>query len=415
MNNRLSRLLEETTCPIRDALWKDIRFSPSFLAILRTAEVQKLAHIQQLGPVSIVYPSAVHTRLDHSIGVYHHAFQIMLSLLRGDQGTFTDEGIHGFLCAALLHDIGHFPYAHALKELSIATHEQLAAALILSKGELNDTIRNAGIDPSFVAAIIDETIPSFDKELLLYRSILSGTLDPDKLDYLNRDAFFCGVPYGMQDASYITGHLVLRGGNIALEEEAIASVEHVLFAKYLMYRNVYWHRGTRSATAMVKEAVLTLLEEGAIKETDMQNLDDAQFFSLLKAKGGAASRLAGLVRQGRTFVLVDEKDHDDARPLDRMAKGLAGRMETERKLEVVLSLPPHSLVVDIPEPISFEASIPILKSDGTISTFQKEDQLFQSDISSVFAKCLRKTRIYCERDIGKDAMEKAVASLSSKG
>ena len=108
---------------VRDALWQDIRLSPELKRIQETAVFQKLGRIRQLGPVALVYPSAVHTRLEHSLGVYHLANEIVLSLLsRQETDIFTLTGIHAFQCAALLHDIGHFPYAHSLKELPLTHH-----------------------------------------------------------------------------------------------------------------------------------------------------------------------------------------------------------------------------------------------------------------------------------------------------
>jgi len=104
------------------------------------------------------------------------------------------------------------------------------------------------------AAIVDTHLPiQEDRETAFYRRLLSGVLDPDKLDYLNRDARYCGVPYGNQDVDFTFSRPIPhQERGIDIDSRLIANVEAVLFSKYLMYRSVYWHHSVRSATAMIK-------------------------------------------------------------------------------------------------------------------------------------------------------------------
>jgi len=396
----LATILSEETMTVRDALWQDIRLSPELKRIQETAVFQKLGRIRQLGPVALVYPSAVHTRLEHSLGVYHLANEIVLSLLsRQETDIFTLTGIHAFQCAALLHDIGHFPYAHSLKELPLTHHEALASELIMHEPVLNEAIKAAGVEPSLVADIIDTSRPVQRQETLFYRNLLSGTLDPDKLDYLNRDAFFCGIPYGFQDAPYIIRRLSVADGKPALAESAISSVEHVLFAKYLMYRTVYWHKEVRAATAMIKKALLSALAEGSLDKEALYGLDDASFFRLQESVGCPAFTLLGDVRDGRLLSLAAERPYSKDDPFDAKVSSLEGRMGQEALLFSKLSiqyphLKPWEVVIDIPEPVSFESDMPILKEDGTLSCFACEDTLFKGDLGEQFSRCLRMTRLY---------------------
>lgn len=399
-NEMLSLLYDGLEMTVRDALWKDIPMSTELFRVMRCRCVQKLSRIQQLGPASLLYPSAVHTRLDHSLGVYYLALSILRSLARkGCESFFTTPGVRSFLAAALLHDIGHFPYAHSLKELPLKSHEALAGEMVMGERELHQALLQAGAEPPMVASIIDDTLPTDDQEVACYRKMLSGTLDPDKLDYLNRDAWFCGVPYGSQDASFITSHMVLSDGFPALEEKALGNVEHLLFGKYLMYRSVYWHPSTRSATAMIKKALLAALADGAIEGKQLYGLDDSQFFQLAGEVGHPAFENIRQVHDGRLFPVAYERDWCETNPFDRKASSLAGRGEIEQRIFERLSasypaLKPWQVAVDIPEPVSFEADIPILLSDGRKVPFLERDQLFQSDISQVFTRCLRKTRLY---------------------
>ena len=135
------------------------------------------------------------------------------------------EGVKAFLCAALLHDIGHYPFAHSLKDLSVEPHESLAAKEIV--GGLARVIRESvGVEPQAVAAIIDRGSGYRGSvNVGFFWKILSGVLDPDKLDYLNRDAFFCGVPYGIQDVDFILEEVFPHVENgVAISKKGISTV-----------------------------------------------------------------------------------------------------------------------------------------------------------------------------------------------
>ncbi|MDN5333251.1 HD domain-containing protein [Sphaerochaeta halotolerans] len=405
----LAALYRQQETTIRDPLWKDIKLSRAFKSIVLTPTVQKLGRIKQLGPTFHLYPGAVHTRLDHSLGVYHLGYSILQSLCSHEQQLpITEEGALTFLCACLLHDIGHFPFAHSLKELPLTSHEEIASAMIREDKILHSAIEQAGLDPERVGSIIDEHQESDDEEVLLYRSILSGTLDPDKLDYLNRDAFFCGVPYGTQDVSYIVDRLVIAQGRLALQEEALGSVEHLLFSKYLMYRNVYWHTTTRSATAMIKKAVLASLADGSLLAEDLYGLDDEQFFSLPQKKHFTYSNLFSLVRDNQLYTAKFEKPFEEAGVLEKMNHDLFTRLSFERSIAKKLGCDPSEIIVDIPEPISFEANLPILHENGSLSGFGEVDYVFSNDIGRVFTKSLRKFRIFTPHTLSSEALRRAL-------
>ena len=149
--------------------------------------------------------------------------------------------------------------------------------LIKKGATLEDSIRaaslikKAGTEPEFVAGIVDKNIKTDNKEILFYRQLLSGVLDPDKLDYLNRDAFYCGVPYGIQDTEFTLAALEpdLQKG-ITINSKSIVAVENLLFSKYLMYRTVYWHKTVRIVTAMMKKTLFSALKNDEISDTPLQ-------------------------------------------------------------------------------------------------------------------------------------------------
>ena len=266
---------------VKDPLWQNIPMTKEIKALTEVEAVQKLARIKQNGPTYHIYPGAVHTRLSHSIGVYYLGRQILLSLAKkSDELPFTEKGIMSFLAACLLDGIGDLPYAHSLKEVSIREHEEIAGTMILEEGELRRSVEKTGADPVMVAAIIDKDLLTGDEETLFYRNVLSGTLDPDKLDYLSRDGFFAGVPYGRQDTDFIISSLSLHNSRLCIDREAIGSVEQILFSKYMMYKSIYWHKGVRSATAMIKKALITAINDHSITFEDLYGIEESKLLIL---------------------------------------------------------------------------------------------------------------------------------------
>lgn len=397
---------------VKDPLWQSIPMTKELKALTEVRDVQKLARIKQNGPSYHIYPGAVHTRLDHSIGVYHLSRQILLSLTRkADTLPFTEKGIMSFLTACLLHDIGHFPYAHSLKELAIREHEEIAADMIMNRPQLNEAVKAVGADAAMTAAIIDKDQLTGDEETLLYRNILSGTLDPDKLDYLSRDGYFSGLPYGKQDTDFIISSLSLSSGRLCLERAAVSSVEQILFSKYMMYRSLYWHKGVRAATCMIKKALTKALLEGSIRYDDLYYLDDNEFNALCLSHAGETPSL----------VLVDRVEHNDL--LERKAEKeytKGGKIETaaavlEKKEELEKSiylrlresyplLEEWEVIIDIPEPISFESHIALVSENGEVRDIEDTDMVFTGEVSNLFQKALRKVALYLPQYVeAKDA------------
>ena len=398
---------------VKDPLWGNIPMTEGLKRLLETDDVEKLSRIKQNGPAYHIYPGAVHTRLNHSLGVYYLAREILLSIATKAEGLpLTGEGMLSFLAACLLHDIGHFPYAHSLKELALKEHEEIAAGLILRDGPLKDAIAGLGASPAMAAAIINKDAPSTDRETLLYRSVLSGTLDPDKLDYLTRDAFFAGIPYGRQDTDYIISSLSYADGSIVLDSSAISNVEQVLFSKYMMYRNLYWHKGVRGATAMIKKAVVSALNDSVISAEDLYCKDDSGFISLcMEHCGYPPFSLVSNVERGKLEERKAWKAYDKEGNLEKRAASIRDRWKVEEAICETLrhaypDLRSYEVIIDIPEPISFETHIRIILPDGTPSSPGEDEMLF-SKASSLFSRSLRKVALYLPGYVSDEDAEKA--------
>ena len=321
------------THTVKDPLWGNIPMSSGIRGLLDAAEVRKLAGIKQNGPAYLVYPGAVHTRLSHSIGVYHLGREMMLTLARKSGSLpFTETGLMSFLSACLLHDIGHFPYAHSLKELSVREHEEIAGDIITHSEEMIEALGRAGADPSMTARIIDTEMDECDEETGIYRSILSGTLDPDKLDYLSRDAFFAGIPYGRQDTSYMISSIQLCGARLALEEDALSLVEQILFSKYMMYRSLYWHKKVRGATAMIKKGVVSALRDGVIEIDELYGKDDYGFYSLCRSRSEYAP--LSLVESVEAGCIEERRAWKPYEADGRVEKAATGQRYVSRPIDI---------------------------------------------------------------------------------
>jgi HD superfamily phosphohydrolase len=336
------------------------------------------------------------------------------------------EGLSSFLAAALCHDLGHFPYAHSLKELPLEGHETLTARL-LAVEPLRSLVGAAGADPDAAAAIVDRTLPDGgDREIRFFRGLLSGVLDPDKLDYLNRDAFYCGVPYGIQDVDFLLQRLDLGPGDrLGIEERGLMGVESLLFSKYLMYRSVYWHKGVRAATSMAKKAVLLALDSGALQPEELYGLDDDGFHALMRSLGGGTgprawsapgpAALAEAVFEGRTFETVLDLPYEAANPRHAVLADLGSRLRAEEELAARASvrggaMGPLDLVIDLPEPISFETDLPVLGPGGIGATpFTESPTVFSPPVVAGFAAALRRVRVFAARP--GEAVERAARDL----
>lgn len=388
---------------VRDPVWKDIRLTGGFLDIARSPRFLRLYGIRQLGPTEYVYPGATHTRASHSLGVYHLALRMLRVLLpRGAASWVTQTGCWSFLAAALLHDLGHFPFTHSLKELPLRDHESLTAEAVRSH-PLADLCRAAGADPEICSAIIDDSLPcpsGSEGEVLFFRKLLSGVLDPDKLDYLNRDAFFCGVPYGIQDTDFVLSQIHPdRERGIVLDSRAIMSVESVLFSKYLMYRSVYWHRQVRIATAMMKKAIYAALTSSLIGPVSLYDLDDEGIYALLDSLDLPERELASSIRKREFYRVCAEI------PFDRIDGGalnledIALRQEAERRVASLATnltgrtVSPHMVIIDVPERISFESDL-LITDEG--KPFSESSTVFSGGVVERFASSLRKVRVAVE-------------------
>lgn len=232
--------------------------------LIDTADFRRLSRISQLGLVSLVYPAAHHSRFEHSLGVYRMALLYLRRLLHDERfrSVVTAHDAEVFILAALLHDLGHWPFCHPIEDLrlpGVPQHELFANSFLL-EGDIADTLRDDwGIQPREVVGLLSEK-PRSSRARVLH-SMLSGPIDVDKMDYLSRDSLHAGVPYGRNfDQQRLIGSLCLNraGDGLAITNKGRTAAEMLVFARYVMFSEVYWHHAVRAATAMLQRAFFLL-------------------------------------------------------------------------------------------------------------------------------------------------------------
>ncbi|HEY8292455.1 MAG TPA: HD domain-containing protein, partial [Thermomicrobiales bacterium] len=295
----------ETITTIRDGLYDRIPLNAPESALMATEAFLRLDRIQQLGFVSRVWPGAKHTRFEHSLGVMHLMRQGIDQLRRhGGPVTLSDDDAHTATATALLHDIGHYPFSHAIEELGppILKHEQVGRRIILG-AEVSAVLTHIwGVDPLRVANFIDPPGPPQTPQDGVIRGLLSGALDMDKLDYLPRDARACNVPYGRVDTPRLLDALCVREVNgttrIVMDDKGISPLHSLINARQEMFDNVYWHHTNRACMAMLLRAVQEAIEAGVIAPEELTAHDDASLLAFLSGPKmpGATQRLVAALR-----------------------------------------------------------------------------------------------------------------------
>jgi uncharacterized protein len=277
---------------LRDPVWDTVHLDAAAMRVADTAAFQRLRYIRQLGLAYLVYPGATHTRFDHAVGVYHLTRRALAGLdERGALAAVSAEDRRLVPLAGLLHDIGHYPFSHAIEELEEGTipgHHEAVVARFLADETVRDALDAAARGG---AARVEALIQGRSESPL--QGLVSGSLDLDKIEYLKRDAHFCGVPYGHVDverllhAMEVVQDPATGRWEVGVHEKGAAALESLLFAKYQMFRNVYWHHAVRAATVLYKRIVADALEGGLLRPEELLRQTDDGLLSLLEARAGA--------------------------------------------------------------------------------------------------------------------------------
>jgi uncharacterized protein len=371
---------EHPISTVRDSLYDLIPLGPREEKLISTAPFLRLQKIKQLGFVYRVWPGATHTRYEHSLGCYYLAVRTIRSLLqRGDDGGLVGisiSSVQTLIVAALLHDIGHYPYSHTIEELGypIVLHEKMGRSIIENSEIATILEQDYHLSPERVADFIDPPKTKAlhaDDELL--KCLLSGALDVDKLDYLPRDARACNVPYGGVDVARLQGALRIHPNvngqqRIVVTHKGISPLHSLLHARQEMFDNIYWHHTSRALQVMLLRAVQEAMLCGALQAEQLIGLDDASLLSLLAESHMPASSRAlvdnlemrrpykGVIEisrlAGRLYNRLDALFWD-AQRRRRVEQLLAAELANALEMEIA----DYEVLFDIPRPERWEMDV----------------------------------------------------------
>ncbi|WP_340101678.1 HD domain-containing protein [Salinibaculum salinum] len=319
---------------VKDSVHDHIEVTGVASDLLDTPPVQRLRRIRQLGTVDLVYPSANHTRFEHSLGVYHLANRALSHLgIEGQQA----ERVRA---AALLHDIGHGPYSHNIEGLIYRQtgkyHDDIGD--LVESGAVARILTEHGLNPDRIAGLV-----AGEGQL---GQLVSGELDVDRMDYLVRDAHHTGVPYGTIDHGRLVRELRFVDGELVLDEGNVQSAESLLLARALMNPTVYSHHVARIAKSMLQRAAERLLAAGATTAEELRRMDDHALHVAMRECEGTVEYARRL--EQRNLYKRAVWAEMDAVPEDILITDHETVRDFERDIADSVDLDPDEVILDVP-------------------------------------------------------------------
>lgn len=344
---------------LRDPVHGDIDLSPIETALLDLPVMQRLRDIKQLGTASLVYPGALHTRFDHSIGVSAVAHRLVDNLRRsGATISAQQETVIG--AAALLHDVTHVPFGHTLEDERrlLPRHDKGNRLTRLLEGELGGQLARDGLLEA-VAGLLGAA-PLRSPQWM--QDIVSGAIDADLLDYLRRDSFFTGLAHDYDDRIFHS--FSLRDDRLAVRlvkhgmdrPDARSEILRVLRLRYFLTERVYFHHTKVIAGAMISKAVELAMAAGALTEADLLTLGDGTLLDRLAhcPTPGTAALAERVTRRAlfkRAYVVSGVRVGSAARAdwVERYHGSRDGRARMESEIARALGLPFDQVVLYCPD------------------------------------------------------------------
>lgn len=407
--------LQPTSSVIRISPEIDVPITPRVRRLIDTAPFRRLAGVTQLGLVSLVYPGATHSRFEHSLGVYRNAIDVLKQLANDPKQPvlFGDSDASLMIVSALLHDLGHWPFCHLIEDLGLlgSPRHELLAQRLLAHSELAGLLKSDwDLDPEQIGTFLDpQPGRSVDPLHAILRSILSGPIDIDKLDYLERDSVHAGVPYGRNfDRHRLVSSMCIDAerNRIALSEKGRTAAEMMVFARYVMFSEVYWHHAVRSATAMLQRSVFELRNRSELVESWL-NMDDSSFKDsvLTHSKGTPSESCAsGIFGTNRMlYKRIAQFDRFCEPELHRSiaSKPYAELFELSSRLANVLSTSSpshvgiHDVLIDAP-PVECEVQfdLRIRQKSGQYLELIEVSPVVQSLATKQFDAMVKRVRVF---------------------
>jgi len=408
----------------RDPIHGFIPFSPLERKIIDSRPFQRLRRIKQLSLTHLVYHGAEHTRFGHSIGVMHLVSRAFKAVVNNTGGLnlFTKEQKEWYeqilRLMALTHDLGHAPFSHGSEAVfpdSLA-HEDYTDRIIMNT-EIADYIREIGqefvtkydeeynITPELICSIYrgqNITNPDF----IFLRKFLDSELDCDKMDYLLRDSYYCGVNYGRFDLERLVSTLTAykEGENLylAIEKGGLYAFEEFVLARYFMFIQVYFHKTRRFLDKMLVEFLKNKLPAGKYPDEVDAYLawDDNMVWNLIKEAQNTDEYADRLVNRKIMKCVYESPTHPepaDYKIFNIVKKELESRFGKENFIYDSADKLAHK--IPLKHTIESEQAIPIIlehtRTPGTIST--------ESGVIKNMTKPINIWRIYARENVAAEA------------
>ena len=347
---------------IRDAVHGDIRFGPLEMELIDTPEFQRLRGIRQLGTAYLVFPSALHTRFEHSLGTSWMAHRLTEVLRRTHPLNADEERL--IRVAALLHDITHIPFGHTLEDerriLPRHDKDQDRVRYFLEDGNIGRILEREGIQRAIVDALT--------RNSSLIADITGGAISADLLDYLTRDTYFCGLSQYYD--SRIFESFVVDNGRLVinlekrgvLRRDALSELINLLRIRYTLSERVYFHHTKIASGAMICKAVELALGEGFAPEELRLLKDETLQFTLLQryADNPAIVHLLDSLERRHLYkpcytLTIDIGEERRRAIVNRFHENRGQREQAEHALAEAAGIAPHQVIVYCP---SFGMALP---------------------------------------------------------
>lgn len=330
---------------IRDPVYGFIKFNKWEREIINHPVFQRLRRIRQLGLTDLIYPGAMHTRFEHSLGVMHLATKMYEAIVEKEENKrilkdyldFDEAGLQRdrqiVRLAALLHDVGHSPFSHASEELFPLNpqtnkrykHEDYTVAII--KDPLKDVIENHPLNSNYNIKV-DEIVGLIEGtggRISFWKILISSQLDADRGDYLLRDSLHIGVKYGVYDVNRLLVTLSLgidpesKEPILGIEEGGWHVAESLIIARYQMFTQVYYHKTRRAYDFMLKEAIKEAVEEypSPDKIEDFLEYDDFELWKLMESKSDWFKKIK---KRNHIRMIVETKETPIQEEIEKIEK-----------------------------------------------------------------------------------------------
>ncbi|WP_232686064.1 HD domain-containing protein [Halobacterium zhouii] len=349
---------------IKDSVHDHIEIDGVAADLLDTAPVQRLRRIKQLGTVHLVYPSANHTRFEHSLGVYHLADRAL------DHVDVAGRHAERVRAAAMLHDVGHGPFSHNVEGVihrrTGKYHDDVGE--LVTEGRVAEILESHGLDPGAVAALVRG-----EGELA---QLVAGELDVDRMDYLVRDAHHTGVPYGTIDHGRLLRALTFVDGDLVLDEGNVQTAESLLLARALMNPTVYSHHVARISKTMLRRATEALLETSEVSGAQLRRMDDQELSVALRTHDATSDLGSRIVERDlyKRAVWAEMGDVDD----DVVDADHEALRTFERDIANSANLSDEAVVLDVPGRPTMRESTTRVLVNGDVRSLDEQSTLVRA-------------------------------------